>query len=95
MAVHVLRDDFIRICDMFWFSLMLQLLGPGKDMVSPHSHRLNFLHFDFHKASYSGTPLERGTWAQQSAHSVVSGHDHYNLLPTHLPMAQRCFFCDV
>ena len=88
MSVHVLRDDFIRICDRFWFSLMLQLLGPGIDMVSPLSHRLIFVDYDFHKALYTGTPLERGTWAPQSSHSVVSGYDHYNALPTHLPTAQ-------
>ena len=31
-----LRDDFICICNRLWFSLMLQLLGPGIDMVIPH-----------------------------------------------------------
>ena len=25
--------------------------------------------------------LERGTWAPQFAHSVLSGHDRYNTLP--------------
>ena len=29
----VLRDDFLRMCNRLWFSLMLQLLGPGIDMV--------------------------------------------------------------
>ena len=29
----ILRDDFIRTCNRLWFSLMLQLLGPGIDMV--------------------------------------------------------------
>ena len=32
-------------------------------------------------STYTGTPLERGTWAPQFAISVISGHDRYYAVP--------------
>ena len=41
---------------------------------------------------YTGTPLERGTWAPLFAHRVISGHDRYNALPNpqHIDVLPRC-----
>ena len=46
------------------------------------------------KLSYTGTPLERGTWASQFAHSVISGDDRYNKIPHPPANGTSMFFRD-